>query len=91
MKDYFAEFLYVFAHSHKTHAALILGMVFSLIIVLMGEFYVSRLHFEGVYAGLEQAIIPRIMRHYDKAALGILISSWALAFKCYRRDKRRLL
>ncbi|MFG5864536.1 hypothetical protein [Metapseudomonas sp. CR1201] len=51
----------------------------------------SRLHFSGSLAGLEQAVIPKLMRRYDKVALIALISFWVVAFKCYRRDKRHIL
>lgn len=91
MKDYFSEILYVLALSKRTQAALILGVVFFVCISLAGEFYVSRLHFSGSLAGLEQAVIPKLMKRYDKVALIALISFWVVAFKCYRRDKRRFL
>lgn len=91
LKDYFAEVLYVLALSKRTQAALILGVVFFVGISLLGEFYVSRLHFSGSLAGLEQAVIPKLMKRYDKVALFALVSFWVVAFKCYRRDKRRFL
>ncbi|WP_373386606.1 hypothetical protein [Pseudomonas alcaligenes] len=89
MKDYLTEILYVIALSKRTQVALILGVVFFVGISLVGEFYVSRLHFSGPLAGLEQAVIPKLMKRYDKVALIALISFWALAFKFYHRDKRR--
>lgn len=91
VRDYFTEVLYVLALSKRTQAALILGVVFFVGISLLGEFYVSRLHFSGPLAGLEQAVIPKLMKRYDKVALIALISFWVVAFKCYRRDKRRFL
>ena len=89
MKDYFTEVLYVLAMSKRTQVALILGVVFFLGISFVGEFYVSRLHFSGSLSSLEQAVIPKLMKRYDKVALIALISFWVLAFKFYRRDKRR--
>ena len=91
MKDYFTEVLYVLAMSKRTQVALILGVVFFLGISFVGEFHVSRLHFSGSLAGLEQAVIPKLLKRYDKVALIALISFWVLAFKCYKRDKRRFL
>lgn len=58
-------------------------------ISLLGELYVSKLHFSGSLAGLEQAVMPKLIKQYDKAALLSLASFWGLAFKFYRRDKRR--
>ena len=91
VKEYFTEVLYVLALSKRTQAALILGVVFFLGISFFGELYVSRLHFSGPLAGLEQAVIPKLMTRYDKVALSALISFWVVAFKCYKRDKRRFL
>ncbi|HHM8124438.1 TPA: hypothetical protein ACRMWJ_003149 [Pseudomonas aeruginosa] len=89
MKDYIAEILYVLALSRRTQVAIFLGVVFFVGISLLGEFYVSKLHFSGPLAGLEQAVIPKLTKQYDKAALVALASFWALAFKFYHRDKRR--
>ncbi len=89
VKDYFTEVLYVLALSKRTQVALILGVVFFVGISLLGEFYVSRLHFSGTVAGLEQVVITKLMKRFDKAALIALVSFWALAFKFYHRDKRR--
>ncbi len=89
MKDYFTEILYVIALSKRTQVALILGVVFFLGISIVGEFYVSRINFSGSVAGLEQTVIPKLIKRFDKAALIALISFWALAFKFYHRDKRR--
>ena len=91
MKDYFTEVLYVLALSTRTQMALIMGVVFFLGLSFFGELYVSRLHFSGPLAGLAQAVIPKLMKRYDKVALIALISFWVVAFKCYRRDKRRFL
>jgi hypothetical protein len=91
VKDYFNEILYVIALSKRTQAALVLGVVFFLGISLFGEFYVSSLHFSGPFSGMEQAVIPKLLKRYDKVALIALISFWILAFKCYKRDKRRFL
>jgi hypothetical protein len=91
VKDYFTEILYALALSKRTQVALVLGIVFFVGISLVGEFYASRLHFSGPLAGLEQAVIPKLMKRYDKVALIALISFWVVAFKCYRRDKRRFL
>jgi len=89
VKEHLAEILYVIALSKRTQWAFLLGMVFFIGINLMGDYYVSRLHFSGSMAGLEQAVIPKLLKRYDKAAWFALISFWVLAFKCYQRDKRR--
>ncbi|WP_265168297.1 hypothetical protein [Pseudomonas solani] len=62
MKDYIAEILYVLALSRRTQVAIFLGVAFSVGISLFGEFYVSKLHFSGPLAGLEQAVIPKLIK-----------------------------
>lgn len=89
MRGFITEILYVVALSRRTQVAIVLGIISFLGISILGEFYVSRLHFSGAIAGLEQAVIPRLMKQYDKAAFIALLSFWSLAFKLYRCDKRR--
>jgi len=43
----------------------------------------------GPAKGLQDTIIKKIARKYEKAALVGLISFWVLAFKCYQKDKKR--
>ena len=90
LKEYFAEILYVIAMSKKTQWALILGIVFFIGISLVGSHLTSSLQFSGSLKGLEDAIAGKLFKRYDKVALLALISFWALAFKCYHRDKKRL-
>lgn len=90
LKEYFAEILYVIAMSKKTQWAIILGVVFFIGISLAGSYLTSNLQFSGPLKGLEDAVAGKLLKRYDKVALLALISFWVLAFKCYRRDKKRL-
>jgi len=90
LKEYFSEILYVIAFSKKTQWAVILGAVFFIGISLIGSHLTSSLQFSGPLKGLEDAVAGKLLKRYDKVALFALISFWVLAFKCYRRDKKRL-
>ena len=90
LKGYFAQILYVIAMSKKTQWAIILGIVFFIGISLVDSHLTSSLQFSGPLKGLEDAIAAKLLKRYDKVALLALVSFWVLAFKCYRRDKKRL-
>lgn len=91
MIQYFAEVLSVVAMSKKTQWAIILGIVFFIGISLVGNHLTSTLQFSGPFTGFEDVVASKLLKRYDKVALFTLISFWILAFKCYRRDKKRLL
>lgn len=84
------EFLYVLSLSKRTQLSLILGVVFHFLILLFGEYYVTEIEFQGVMKPLEDAIVGKLLHRYDKVALFALASFWVLAFKCYRKDRKRL-
>lgn len=69
----------MFALSKRTQWAIILGMVFFIIVSLLGKHIVSTLQFSGPIAGLESVIGSKLLKHYDKAALFGLLSFWAVA------------
>lgn len=89
MKEFFTEAFYVFAVSRKTQVAFTFGLVFFIGVSLLGEHMVSTLQFSGSVAGLENVIASKLLKQYDKVALGGLASFWLLAVKCYRRDRAR--
>ena len=69
--------------------AIILGIVFFIGISLVGSHLTSNLQFSGPLKGLEEAVAGKLLKRYDKVALLALISFWVVAFKCYRRNKKR--
>lgn len=83
------EFLYVLSLSKRTQFALILGVVFYFVILLVGKYYIAEIEFQGVMKSLEDAIVGKLLHRYDKLALFALVSFWVLAFKCYRKDHKR--
>ncbi|AVT49503.1 hypothetical protein C8I07_18225 [Shewanella baltica] len=84
------EFLYVLPLSKRTQLALIFGVVFHFVILLIGKYYIAEIEFQGVMKPLEDAIVGKLLHRYDKVALFVLVSFWILAFKCYRKDRKRL-
>lgn len=83
------EFLYVLSLSKRTQFALILGVVFYFVILLVGKYYIAEIEFQGVMKPLEDAIVRKLLHRYDKLALFALVAFWVLAFKCYRKDHKR--
>lgn len=86
----FEEFIVVLEHSKKTQLALILGAVFFFGILLVGNYLTSQLVLEGFLAPLTETIRDSLMNRYDKAAWAALAAFGIQAFKCYRKDKKRL-
>lgn len=90
MKDYFTEILMVIAYSGRTQAAIILGMIGFITINLVGDYYLDNFQLSGHMSGLTDIIKEKFAHRYGKAAWGVLLSFWWLAFKLYRKDKKRL-
>ncbi|EOX4454708.1 MULTISPECIES: hypothetical protein [Vibrio harveyi group] len=84
------ELLYVLSLSKRTQLALIFGVVFHFVILLVGKYYIAEIEFQGVMKPLEEAMVGKLLHKYDKVALFALASFWVLAFKCYRKDRKRL-
>ena len=89
MPNWLNEFLYVLALSKKTQWALILGVVSFIGINLLGQYMLGNFELHGPAKGLQDVIIEKMAKKYDKAALVALISFWILAFKFYQKDKKR--
>jgi hypothetical protein len=91
MRDYFTEILIVIACSGRTQAAIIMGMIGFIVINLVGDYYLSNFQLSGQMPGLTDIIKEKFAHRYDKAAWAELFSFWGLAFKLYRKDKRKIL
>ncbi len=90
IRDWFYDLLEVINFSSRSAWMFIIGMVGFMGMILLGEQIVTNLELSGTVKPLEDGIKERLFRHYDKAALVILISSWVAAYKFYRKDKKRL-
>lgn len=88
---WYEEFLIVFAYSTKTQLALFFGAVFYFGTLTLGEHFSTSLVFQGMLAPLADVFRPIILHRYEHAAWVSLFGFLMLAFKCYSKDRRRLL
>jgi len=58
-------------------------------IIILGNHILSDFELTGAMSPLTESIKGIIDQRYDKAAYACLFSSWALAFKLYRKDRKR--
>ena len=91
MHEALGEFLVVLAHSTKTQIAAIFGLAFFVGMMLAGDYFTSQLEMHGIFAPLTDVIREKIAHRYDKVAWASLLSFSLLAFKCYRRDRKRIM
>ena len=89
MVNRFWEFVAVLAFSRRTQWVLLLGLVAFFAVNLLGNHILNDFELSGAMSPLTESIKRIIDQRYDKAAYGCLFSSWALAFKLYRKDKSR--
>jgi hypothetical protein len=85
----FWEIVAILAFSRRTQWAILLGFVAFIVIIFLGDHFVNDFELTGAMAPLTESIKDLIDQRYDKAAFACLFSSWALAFKMYRKDKKR--
>lgn len=88
---WFYEFLLVLTHSKRTQWAIIFGLVFFCGILIWGNHQANNFEMHGQLSILTDAMREIIIKHYNKAAWGSLAAFWGLAFKLYKKDKKRLL
>lgn len=91
MKEYFIEILIVIAYSGRTQAAILLGLIGYISISLVGDYYLSNFQLSGQMVSLSEIVRDKFAHRYDKAAWGVFISFMFLAFKCYRKDRKKFL
>jgi len=89
VKDWFTEVLVILAYSKRTQWALILGMMGFIGITLWGDYQLANFELSGNFTAIGDVIKQKLLRHYDKAALGCLLSFWFTAIKLYRKDRKR--
>jgi hypothetical protein len=90
VKDWFSEFLVILCHSKRTQLVVLLGVFGFVAIHLWGDYQLSNFELSGHMGPIGEVIKEKILRRYDKVALGCLISFFLLAIKLYRKDKKRL-
>lgn len=90
MKGYFAEIFIVIAYSGRTQAAILLGMIGFIVINLLGDYYQTNFQLSGTMEVFTDVIKAKLLHQYDKAAWGVLFSSWWSAVKFYQKDKKKM-
>lgn len=91
MTDWFAEFWAVFVHSTKAQLAVALGLISFFVLLILGQSLAAGIELHGALATLTELVRDKLMHRSDKAAWLALGSFMLLAFKAYRKDRRRLL
>lgn len=91
MGDRFAEMWLVFCYSTKTQLALVLVAIFSIGILLMGQWLVGGFQLTGPLAPLTDTLRDEFIHKYGKVAWSALVGFLLLAAKSYRNDRRRIL
>lgn len=89
MPNWLNEILYILALSKKTQWAIILGCIFFVGIHLLGGYMLANFELHGPAKGIQDVIVGKMAKKYDKAALIGLLSFWVLAYKCYQKDRKR--
>lgn len=89
MTEWFFELLTILCFSRRTLFAIILGMLGYIAISLIGKHMVGDFQLSGYLAPMSDLVKENLLGKYDKAAIGWLVSSWLLAIKLYRKDKKR--
>lgn len=89
MKDWILEFLTILSFSRRTQFAIVLGPLSYIFISFIGWYMIRDFQISGYLAPLSGMVKDKFVNYYDKAAYGCLISSWGLAIKLYRKDKKQ--
>lgn len=84
------ELLIAFAYSTRAKFAFVIGIVFFVGILAVGNHMTSNLEFNGILAPLADAIKPYIWFRYEYAAWAALISFWVQAGKIIIKERQKL-
>lgn len=88
MKDWLYEFISVLAYSKRTQLAIILGFLGYFVILALGAYQLSDFELSGSMSSFSDVIKQKLLKHYDKIALGCLLSFLGMALTFYKRDKK---
>ena len=91
MKDWLLEWLLVLAHSRRSQACLLVGLMFFLLTFILGHVLITRVEVGGVFASLSDSMRERLWNRYEKLAWTILATYLIATVRCLRKDRRRLL
>lgn len=89
--NWIEELMVVLAYSKRTQWAIGLGIASFVVILAAGDYVADHLSLQGVFAPISDAVREAVLGQYEKAAWSSLGAFLGLAFKCYRKDRKRLL
>lgn len=85
------EIIAVISYSTRTQVAFFLGLLFFIVTLLVGAHLIGNISFEGALAPLADGIREILNERYEKVAFGGLGGFWLLAFRFYKKDRKKLL
>jgi len=91
MPIFLIEFLYVLTRSKKTQWCLAVGFIGFLTINLLGYHTTANLELFGPLSIMTDSIREKLNCRYDRAAHSCLVGFAILAYKAYKKDKKRFL
>jgi hypothetical protein len=91
MSTWLLEKLYVLGYSRRAQAALVLGLLFWAGFLMLGAALEESIALPGLFAPLNDVLRLHIEQRASHAAWATLFGFAVVAFKAYRRDRRRLL
>lgn len=89
MPNWLLEFLSVLSFSKKTQWAIILAFVSFICIHLLGDYIISNFELNGPMKGFQDIIARKIAKRYDKIALVSFFSFLVVAYRSYKKDRKR--
>ena len=81
----------IYTRSPRTQWAIYLGVIAFFLITLLGQQVVGNINVEGDLGPLMSEIATILSQRYDTLAIAALVGFWWTAYKCFQRDKKRLL
>lgn len=88
--NFIEELVITLMSSSRAIVAIIFGVVFFIVIQLIGNHMANNLHFNGLFAVLDEALKPMILYRYEQVAWGALLSFWMLAAKIVIMERKRI-
>jgi len=89
MPNWLLEFLSVLSFSKKTQWSIILAFVSFIGIHLLGDYMISNFELNGPMKGFQDVIARKIAKRYDKIAVVSFFSFLVVAYRSYKKDKKR--
>lgn len=90
MREWAEEWLIVYAHSRRAQAALWVGIIGFIVMLVVGDFNLGAFQLHGPLAPLTDTIRKILQDKYEGAAWGILGSSLLLTYRLLKKDRKRL-